>query len=124
MLEAVSSTLAVLAGMARSVENAENWLEVKEHTFGQATASQPHHTSLIGSQSRALWQSSHSSTGQDHSANCRSGMCSLGKVCSDECSPGDVIRPEVIAEGKAGRVVGHHVFRSEGMENLQALRFL
>lgn len=41
------SILIVLASMACSVENAETWLEVKEHSSGQASASQLHPCSLI-----------------------------------------------------------------------------
>lgn len=54
MLEAMLSTFMALANMAHSGENDENWLEVKECSFGQASASQPHHSSLTGSHSRAL----------------------------------------------------------------------
>ena len=54
MLEATLSTFIVLANTAHSVENDENWPEVKERSFGQASASQTHHSSRIGSRSRAL----------------------------------------------------------------------
>lgn len=35
MLKAVLPTLTVLASMAHSVENAENWRKVTEHSFRQ-----------------------------------------------------------------------------------------
>lgn len=49
MLKATLSILIVFASMAHSVENAENWLEVKEHFSGQASAAQLHHCPLIRS---------------------------------------------------------------------------
>lgn len=54
MLEAVLPTLTVLASMAHSVENAENWREVTEHSFRQGIASQPLHPLLIRSIAEAF----------------------------------------------------------------------
>lgn len=52
MLEAMLSALLALANMAHSVETAENCLEVKEHSSGQAIASQPYHCSPSGSRAQ------------------------------------------------------------------------